>query len=123
MSRCLPTDQLRPGCTRAAPPVLTSGSGCRQGLGNRLPSLVTGFALALLTDRVLLVDDSAGRYFGIFSPTFDCNYTQSRREARQIAKAAGFTPSVRVARARSCRTQSCSVLDPRFKGSHPAPYA
>ncbi len=41
---------------------------------------MTAFALALLTDRVLFVDDPRGRYFGIFWPTFDCSYTQSRRE-------------------------------------------
>ena len=58
-----------------------SGLGIRQGLGNRLQALVTGFALALLTDRVLFVDDPYGRYFGIFKPTFDCNYTQTRRDA------------------------------------------
>ena len=54
---------------------------CQQGLGNRLPGLVTAFALALLTDRVLFVDDAVGGFYGIFSPTFDCNYTQSRRGA------------------------------------------
>jgi len=53
-----------------------------QGLGNRLPGLVTAFALALLTDRVLLVDDAVGKYYGLFSPVFDCNYTWSRRGLR-----------------------------------------
>ena len=55
----------------------------QQGLGNRLPSIVTAFALALLTDRVLFVDDPWGRYFGMFLPTFDCSYTQSRRGVHQ----------------------------------------
>ena len=54
----------------------------QQGLGNRLPGLVTAFALALLTDRALFVDDAAGKFYRIFSPTFDCNYTQSRRGAQ-----------------------------------------
>ena len=70
-------------CPWAALRILTSGFGCQQGIGNRLPAIVTGFALALLTDRVLFVKDYSDRYFGIFSPTFDCNYTESRREAHQ----------------------------------------
>ena len=70
---------------------LMSDLAGRQGLGNRLPSIVTAFALALLTDRVLFVDDTNGRYFGMFWPTFNCSYTQSRREVLQIM-APGWIP-------------------------------
>ena len=57
---------------------------CHQGLGNRLPGLVTAFALALLTDRVLLIDDAIGKFYGLFTPSFDCNYTHTRCGAGQL---------------------------------------
>ena len=44
--------------------VLVTTSTTRGGLGNRLPSIVTGFLLALLTNRTLMVDfDMLGTYF------------------------------------------------------------
>jgi hypothetical protein len=100
--------------------ILTSRAGCLQGLGNRLPSLVTGFALALLTDRVLFVDDSQGKYFGIFWPTFDCNYTQSRREARQITTPGWLLLPVRVAWVQGQGLSHMSaVWQPALCPSHP----
>ena len=70
-----PTD----GTSRTLMCTSSSARWCCQGLGNRLPGLVTAFALALLTDRVLLVDDAVGKFYGLFLPAFDCNYTRSRR--------------------------------------------
>ena len=70
-------------CEQGYKPIL--GWGLVQGLGNRLPGLVTAFALALLTDRVLLIDDAVGKFYGLFSPAFDCNYTQGRRGLRTPA--------------------------------------
>ena len=72
---------------------------------------MTAFALALLTDRVLFVDDAVGKFYGIFSPTFDCNYTQSRRGTRDRAACsliwmAWVTHGVNAAGCSRCRIQT-----------------
>ena len=50
------------------------------GLGNRLPSLVTALAVAMLTDRVLLVSDAEDLFYIAFTPDFDCRATLMRLE-------------------------------------------
>ncbi len=48
-------------------------------MGNRLPGLVTAFALALVTGRILLIKDRDNDYFRAFSPALDCKLTNARR--------------------------------------------
>jgi hypothetical protein len=51
---------------------------CPNGLGNRLPGLATALAVAMLTDRALVVADINEVFFLAFAPQLDCEGTAAR---------------------------------------------
>ena len=61
--------------------------GSRQ-MARLCAGLVTAFALALLIDRVFLINDPRNGYYAAFTPEFDCHYNASRCGLRQIYRPA-----------------------------------
>ena len=61
-------------------------------MGNRLPGLVTAFALALVTQRILLIKDKDNDFFRAFEPALDCKLTDSKRAGLCCLDALSGTP-------------------------------